>query len=123
MHNAKESVEMFSELNSKGFEAARQLGEINLRTMERLVCRQMDVMSMLVEGGLRQVKLASESKAYSELVKDQVEFAREVTERVMEEGRENVKIASDTRDEYRAWLEQGMELVSMNISKVQAAAK
>jgi phasin family protein len=109
MTSAKESFELFNEMSSKGYEAARQLGEINLRTMEQLVGRQMDAVALIMESGLQQVKMVSEAKGYNELVKGQVDLAKGLGERVLEESRNNMKLASDTRDEYRAWLETGMD--------------
>ncbi len=120
MKTTNESIEMFNEMSNKGMEAMQQLGEINLRAMEKLVCRQMDVMSMVMEGSLRQVSLAGEAKGYSDIFKGNVELAKELTERLVNESRENVKLASDTRDEYRTWFEKGVSTLSENVSKAQA---
>jgi hypothetical protein len=119
----KESLETFNDLSSKGYEAARELGEINLRTVEKMVSRQMDLMNMFFESGLRQATMMSEAKGYSDLVKNQIELTKDVTERVMSESREAVKFAGDARDEYRAWFENGMELVNANLNKVRQAAQ
>ncbi len=123
MNTAKENLEAFNELSSKGYEAARELGELNLRTMESLVSRQMDLMNMFMENALRQISMASEAKGYNDLVKNQIELTKEVAERVMGESREAVKFANDTRDQYRAWFENGVELVSDNMNKVRQAAQ
>jgi hypothetical protein len=122
MATTNETFAMFNDLGSKGYEAAQALGEINLRAVETLVARQMDVVNLLMEGGLRQVKMASEAKGYSDLVKGQIELARELAERLMEESRTNVKLASDTRDEYRGWMEKGVQLVSENLNQARTAA-
>ncbi len=123
MNTAKENLETFNELSNKGYEAARELGELNLRTMEKLVARQMDMMNIFMESGLRQVTMASEAKGYNDLVKNQIEMTKEMTERVMNESREAVKFASDARDDYRAWMESGMEVVNENLNKVRQAAQ
>jgi phasin family protein len=123
MKTAKENLDAINELSNKGYEAARELGELNLRTMEKLVARQMDMMNMFMESSLRQVVMASEAKGYNDLIKNQIEMTKEVTERVMNESREAVKFASDTRDEYRAWMESGMEVVSENLNKVTQATQ
>jgi phasin family protein len=122
MTTANEGFEMFNDLGSKGYESARQLGELNLRAMEKLVTRQMDAVNLVMESGLRQVQLATEAKGYSDLVKGQLELAKELGERVMEESRSNVKLASDTRDEYRVWFEQNVKTVSEKMAKVQPVA-
>ncbi len=123
MNTAKENLDAFNELSSKSYDAARQLGELNLRTMESLVSRQMDMMGMFMESGLRQFSLVSEAKGYGDLVKNQIELAKDVTERVMNESREAVKFANSARDEYRAWFENGMELATDNLNKMQQAAQ
>jgi phasin family protein len=122
MTTAKESIEMMNELSSKGYEAAQSLGEINLRTMERLLARQMDAFNIWMDSGLRQVKMVTEAKGPSDLVKGQIELVRELSERVLAEGRENVKLATDTRNEYRTWFEQGMQMVNEKMSALRPAA-
>jgi phasin family protein len=122
MTNAKESIEMMNDLSTKGYEVAQSLGEINLRAMERLLARQMDAFSLLMDSGLRQVKMVTEAKGPSDLVKGQIDLVRELSERVLAEGRENVKLASDTRNEYRTWFEQGMQVVNEKMGKLRPAA-
>jgi hypothetical protein len=121
MTNAKENIEMMNDLSSKGYETARQLGELNLRTMEMILNRQMDTMNMMMETSLRQMTMLSEAKGYNELVKGQMEIAKEVGERMMEVGRENVKLANERRDEYRTWVEQGVNAVSEKVSSLRQA--
>ena len=121
MNTAKENLEMFSEMSNKGYEAARQLGEINLRMMEKMLGRQMEAASLFMETGMQQAKMVSEAKGYNELLKGQIEMAQELGQRMMEEGRTNMQLANDSRDEYRAWFEQGMETVREETTKVQQA--
>jgi phasin family protein len=122
MTTAKESIEMMNNLSTKGYEATQSLGEINLRAMERLLARQMDAFSLLMDSGLRQVKMVTEVKGPSDLIKGQMELVRELSERALAEGRENVKLASDTRNEYRAWFEQGMQTVNEKMSSLRPVA-
>jgi phasin family protein len=110
---------MMNELGSKGYEAAQTLGEINLRTMERLLARQMDAISLLMDSNLRQVKMITEAKGPNELLKGQADLLRELSERILAEGRENMKLASDTRNEYRAWFEQGVQVVNEKVGKLR----
>ena len=64
----------------------------------------------------------TEAKGYNDLVKGQLELAKELGERVMEESRSNVKLAGDTRDEYRAWFEHNVQALSEKMAKVQPVA-
>lgn len=108
MTTTQANLDMINELGTKGYESMRQLGEINLRNWERMVARQMDAVSMMMESGLRQAKVASEAKGYNELAKTQVEFAKELGQRMVDETRQNLKLAGDARDEYRTWFEKGV---------------
>lgn len=120
--NAQANLDMLNEMGSKGYESMRELGEINLRNWERIVARQMDAVSLMMESGLRQVKMASEAKGYNDLVKTQVEFAKELGQRLVDETRENLQLAGDARDEYRLWFEKGMTDVKEKMNRAAQAA-
>ena len=122
MTSVNRNFELLSEMSEKGIEAARQLGEINLRAMEQLVGRQMDAVSLAMDTGLQQAKMASEATAYSDLLTGQVELAKGLSERLMQEGRNNVKLATDTREEYRAWFAKGMNLMREKVGETQNVA-
>jgi hypothetical protein len=122
MKTANEGIAMFNDLGSKGFESAQALGEINLRALEKMVSRQLDALGMFMEVGLRQVTMAAEAQGYSDLVKGQIALTKELSERVMEEGRHNVQLVTATRDEYRSWMEKGMETLNEKMSKIQPKA-
>ncbi|KOR28956.1 hypothetical protein TI03_03510 [Achromatium sp. WMS1] len=108
----KEGLEILNDLSSKGYEAAKSLGEINLRFMERMLARQLNTFSLFVNSGMRNIKLITEAKNPNELVRGQMGLIREVGEHLLVESRESLKLASDTRDEYRAWVEQGIEVIT-----------
>jgi Phasin protein len=122
MTSTREGIEMMNELGDKGYEAAQSLGEIHLRAIERMVGRQLDAMGLLMDSGLRQVKMVTEVKGAGELVKGQIGLAREVGERMLAETRENMRLMGDTRDEYRAWLEKEVRVVSEGLGKQRPAA-
>jgi hypothetical protein len=121
MTSAKKNFALFTEMSGKGYEAARELGEINLRTMEKLVGRQMDTVALLMESGLRQVEMVAGAKGYNELLNGQIEEVKGLGARVMKESRTNMKLAGDTRDEYRVWIEKGMDTTREKMSEAQHA--
>jgi hypothetical protein len=119
---AKDTMSVINEMNEKNAERLNALGELNLRTWEKLAARQMEAMNLLTEQSARQMKLATESKGYSEFLKGQVELAKELSARMMEESKANLKIASEIRDEYRAWGQQGLTELSAEMRKNASAA-
>jgi len=122
MTTPKESIEMLNDLGSSSYEAAKSLGEINLRIMERALARQMDAFNLLIDGGLRNIRMVTEAKNPSDLMRSQVDLARELGERMLTEGRETVKLATESRDEYRTWFEQGLRVAGEKFSKLRPTA-
>jgi phasin family protein len=121
MTTPKESIEVLSDLSSKGYEAAKSLGEINVRIMERMMARQLDTFNLVMDSGLRNIKMVTEAKGPNDVVRGQMDLIREVSERLLAESRESVKLVSDTRDEYRAWVEQGVQIVTEKMGKFRPA--
>ena len=120
--NAKEDLESMNEMGNKGMEKLNKLGELNMKALEKLASRQMDAMNFMMEQSMRQMKLASESKGYSEFVKGQVELAKETSERMMEETKANMQIATEVRDDYRSFVQEGMSELSEGVRKASPAA-
>lgn len=119
---AEDNLNVMNEMGDKGLERITSLGELNMRTLEKMTSRQMDIMNLMMEQGMRQMKLATESKGYNEFMQGQMELAKEMSERMMEESKANVKIAGDVRDEYRAFFQKGMSEMSDEIRKVNPSA-
>ena len=105
MYTTKDSVEMMKEAVGEGYDSARQLGELNLRTWNRIVEKQMDVFGLWMDTAAKQIELASTVSDYKAFAGAQVELAREVAETLVEKGRESMQAAGESREEYRSWLE------------------
>jgi hypothetical protein len=65
-----------------------------------------------MEGSVRNFNAMLGAKTPSELLKGQLDVAREFSERALNEGRETIKAAGDSREEYRAWMESGMQTIA-----------
>jgi len=119
---ANETFTAVNEIANKGVERMTTLSELNLRVFERLAARQMDAVNLCMEHSLRVMKLATESKGYNDLLKGQVEAAKDLSERLMAESKNNVSLAGEVRDDYRVWLEKNMAEVSADLRKVVPVA-
>jgi len=119
--NQNDTVKIVTDLTNKNLERMSAFGELNLRSWERLAARQMEVASYLMEQSVRSVKLASESKSYTDFAKAQVEMAKEVGEHLMEESKSNLKVVGEVRDEYRDWYKQGLSEIAEGM-RVPASA-
>lgn len=119
--NQKDTVKIVTDLTNKNVERMNALSELNLRAWERMTARQMDVMGFFMEQTVRSMKLASESKSFTDLAKAQMEMAKQMGERMMEESKTSMQVAAEVRDEYRDWYKQGMAEVAEGL-RVPAAA-
>ncbi|MCW8943999.1 MAG: phasin family protein [Sedimenticola sp.] len=116
------NLEAMKEIGVAGFEAARSLGELNLRTWEKLVENQTAVFGLFVDAGIELVKSTAEQKDIKELVNIEMNVAKQFGENLVVKSREALQVANDARDDYRSWAEQGVETFTKQVnSSVKAA--
>jgi len=120
--SVKDNLNAMNEMGNKGYDRMNALAELNLRAWEKIASRQMDAMNLLMEQGIRQMKLATESKGYSDYLKGEVELAKEMSSRLMEETKANMQLAGQVRDEYRNWFQDGVSQLSTEMRKAAPSA-
>lgn len=101
----KENIAALNEMTNNGFEHMTTLGELNMKVAEQMATRQMDLMSRYMEQGTRFMQAATQARGYGELYKAQVDIAKQATEQMMAESKTSLQLATEARDEYRAWYE------------------
>jgi hypothetical protein len=120
--SVKENLTAINEMGNKGYDRMNALAELNLRAWETLAARQMDALNLFMEQGLRQMKLATESKGYNDFVKGEMDLAKEMSTRMMEETKANMKLAGEVRENYRSWFQQGVSDLTAEIRKTAPSA-
>jgi hypothetical protein len=111
----------YNELTDKSVERINALGELNLKVAETVATRQMDMMNLLMEQGLRMITLTTEAKGYTDLYKGQVEITKDVAERLVEESKNGMKLAGQIRDDYRGWFDAALAEVKDSSTTVRNA--
>lgn len=120
--DAKDGISAMNEMGSKGFEHLSNLGELNLKIWEKLAARQIESAKAMMEQGARQMKVVGEAKGYNDLVKGQLDMAKEVGESVMAETKTNMELAGEVRDDYRSWVQTGVSEITAEMRKTVTAA-
>jgi hypothetical protein len=116
------NLEAMKEIGVAGFESARSLGELNLRTWEKLVENQTAVFGLFVDAGIELVKSTTEQKDIKDLVNAEMNVAKQFGENLVVKSREALQVANNARDDYRSWAEQGVETFTKQVnSSVKAA--
>jgi hypothetical protein len=106
--STQDVVKTYSDLTNQNVERMNALGELNLKIVEKVASRQMDVMNLVLEHSVRLMKLAAEAKGYGDLYKGQVDMAKEMTEKLMAESKTTMALVGEIRDDYRGWLDAAM---------------
>ena len=106
------------DLAKNQYEAAKQLADINMRTSEKLMQKQLELFGLYLQANADQMDLLTKAKGFQELYAGQAELARGFAEKVMASARESAEVATGARDEVTAWMEKGAEAVAANLKEV-----
>ena len=98
MNQMNQMFEMMNGMGRDAFEAARQLGEVNLRTVDRLAEQQMELFSQNLERGTTTVKRLTGAKDYKEDLSAQAEMAQALTETTTQQSRKTLAVLNEARN-------------------------
>jgi phasin family protein len=116
--NTKKGLEAVNEVGSKAIDNLNKLAELNMKVVEKITSRQMEAMNFMLEQSKRQMELATQVKGFDEFIKGQAELAKQTSERLLEESKANMQIVSEVREDYRSFVQQGMNELSEDVRRV-----
>ena len=102
-------LKSFNDFSNKTLEAAKSLGEINSKLMDKTLKQNMKAADLFVESSLRQAKLMQETKEIKDYVANQTALFEEYSGKFVELAKSNVSLAQEAGLEYQAWLEKGLK--------------
>lgn len=117
MNDPKANLDLIREFGINGYENVRSLAEINLRTWEKLIEKQMDTFNLLLDSGIEQVSNASNTQDVSQLLNSQVALGKTLSENFASKSREAIDLATEAGNEYRSWLENGINTFNSKVSE------
>ncbi len=103
---------LYNVFTKAAFDAGRQLNDLNTRTYEKLVKRQVELTSDFVQSAVKQ--------GLSHYVAAQRELAEDYADKAQQANKDTVKIITQAQDELNNYLEQQLPAA---IEKVKSAAK
>ncbi len=101
-----------NDMGKNALEAAKTLGEINSKLVEKLVEKQLAAANLCVESGIKQVKLAQDSKDVQDYWTKQAALLEEYAGRIMDLAKQQVEFAQEAGEEYKSWFEKGVQRAS-----------
>ena len=103
-------------LNKATIESAKRLGEINLRTFEKLTQRNIEATADYLDGSMQQLKLMGESKDIQATAKEQARLGTELNEKFVEHAKKTAEVLNEVKGELTDWVQDGMKAVGAPLS-------
>jgi hypothetical protein len=117
MTTPKDNYEMFKEITSNGYEAAQELADINLRTLNNMLQKQMDIYNIWVEAGIKQIELNANFKDQKDYLASHAALTREIGKKLIASGKDTISSGNAIQGEYRSWYEKSVQTMTDDWNK------
>jgi len=121
--NLNETFAAMNKAATDNFANLRKLTELNLSTWDKLVAKQLEMMTLCLDASSKQYEAVQGVKGVDELVGRQTEMARECGEKLMQKNRELVDLMTETRDEYQTWVESSVTQLKAQFTEAGELSK
>ena len=98
-------------LNKATIEAAKRLGDINMRTFEKLTQRNIEAAADCLDGSMQQLKVMAESKDMQAAAKEQARLGTELNEKFVAHAKNTAEVLNEVKGELSDWAKDGMNAV------------
>jgi phasin family protein len=98
-------------LNKAAIESAKRLGDINMRTFEKLVQRNIEAAADYLDGSVQQLKLMGEAKDIQAAVTEQTRLSTELNEKFAAHAKKTAEVLNEVKGEFTDWARDGMNAV------------
>lgn len=115
-------LDLMNNVTKNAYDAALEMGEINLRAWDRLAQQQVGLAQANVTSVSALARRVSEAKDYGGVVSAQTEAATDYAERSVEEARKTLDLMTETRDTLAKLAQRGLEETMAEAKKAASAA-
>ena len=107
-----------NEFSTNAMEAAKSLGELNSKLMEKTIALQVKAADLMVEGSMKQGQMVQETKEVKDYLAKQATLVEEYANKFVELAKSNVELAQEAGEEYKAWVEKNMKATEVAVKPV-----
>ncbi|MBI5329368.1 MAG: phasin family protein [Betaproteobacteria bacterium] len=118
----KDVIEMFEQSAETAMEAARKVGDLNMRAFDKLFQQQADLAAFYMDATTRSMELVTKAKGYQDLMAGQMALVRECGERCISTVRQTVAFASETATEYTTLAQDGIKVAQDQMTQAAGMA-
>lgn len=107
-----EVMKQWANFNKTAMDAMKELGEINTQMMTRLTQRQMEMASLYMETGAKQLEALSEVKGMQDMMAVQTRLFTELSEKLVDNARQTMEVLAEGRTQLTNWSEKKIQNVT-----------
>ena len=108
----KEFVATIEKMNKASVDAMKRLGEIQLRSIERLTEAQIAATTEYMNESVKQLQTLAASKDLQGVMDSQTKYVAGLNERVVDNAKKTAEILTETKTELTEWVEAGVKAAS-----------
>ena len=113
----QEIYNQMQHFNKIVYAATKQLTDINVRTYERLIQEQFNIVGSCFDGGVKQLEIIRDTNDIVDYATAQREQLRQYSVNLQLSAKQTLKILSESRSEFDSWLKKGLSEVSFMCSE------
>jgi len=119
-------IKQWAQLSKKANESLKKINALNTQSIKKLTQLQMEMVSSCLEGGIKKAKTVNQVSSMSDLMNLQSSLYKELSEKVLENAQNSVKVAMETKQAMSELIQEGFAEVPSMVVKpaaTKAAAK
>ena len=90
-------IKQWAQLSKKANESLKKINTLNTQSIKQLTKLQMDLVSSCLEGSIKKVSSVNKVSSVAELMNLQSTLYKELSEKVLENAQQSVKVAMETK--------------------------
>ncbi len=115
-------LDMVNKFNANFFASAKRLGDLNLKTFEKLAAKQAEIINDCLESTTKHYEVLTTSKDYKEAMAAQSELFKGCNEKMVGSLREAAELMASVREEYSNMVEEAVKQASDSVEEATAVA-
>jgi phasin family protein len=117
-----EYLDMINKFNANFFASAKRLGDLNLKTFEKLAAKQAEIMNDCLESTTKHYEVLTTSKDYKEAMAAQTELMKGCNHKMVGSLREAAELMASVREEYSGMVEEAVKQASESVEEATVMA-
>ena len=117
-----EFLDMVNKFNANFFASAQRLGDLNLKTFEKLAAKQAEIMNDCLESTTKQYEVLTNSKDYKQAMAAQTELMKGCNDKMVGSLREAAELMASVREEYSDMVEEAVKQASDSVEEATVVA-